>query len=180
MARKNEVEIQTRLGLRSVNLDKVVYFPRGLAGFEGLHEFILLQMRPDVPFLVLQSMDRPDVGLLVSDPYSFLDDYKIKVGDAEQKLLRIRSREQVVVLVTVSIPEGKPEETSLNLVGPILINQEMRLGLQVPQGDNANFGQYYIHKELCLPSKNEEENAVQEDTVQENDSNKKIKVQESE
>ncbi len=156
MGRENEVEIQTRLGLRRVNLDKVIYFPRGLAGFEGLHEFILLQMRPDAPFLILQSMDKQDVGLLVCDPYSFLQEYKIKIGDAEQKLLRIRTREQVTVLVTVSIPEGKPEETSLNLVGPIIINHEMRLGLQIPQADNANLGQYFIHQEANVAQRREE------------------------
>ncbi len=160
MARKNEVEIQTRLGLRLVNLDKVIYFPRGLAGFEGLHEFILLQMRPDAPFLILQSIDNPSVGLLVCDPFSFLRDYKIKIGDAEEKLLRIRTREQVTVLVTVSVPEGKPEETSLNLVGPIVVNHEMRLGLQIPQADNANLGQYFIHKDVCVSKKDSIEAAA--------------------
>ncbi len=146
MARKNEVEIQTRLGVRTVDTDKVLYFPRGLAGFEGLHEFILLQIRPETPFLVLQSMDKADVGLLVADPYTFLQDYKVKVGDAEQKLLRLKGTEEVAVLVTVSIPEGKPEETSLNLVGPILVNHEKRVGLQIPQADSTAVAQYLIHQ----------------------------------
>ncbi len=146
MARNNEVEIQTRLGLRTVDTDKVIYFPRGLAGFEGLHEFILLQIRPEAPFLVLQSMDKPNVGLLVADPYTFMQDYKVKVGDAEQKLLRLKGAEEVAVLVTVSIPEGKPEETSLNLVGPILINHEKRVGLQIPQADSCAVAQYLIHQ----------------------------------
>ncbi len=148
MARKNEVEIQTRLGLRTVDTDKVIYFPRGLAGFEGMHEFILLQIHADTPFLVLQSMDKAHVGLLVADPYTFLEDYKVKVGDAEQKLLRLKDeeRDNVAVLVTVSIPEGKPEETSLNLVGPILVNREKRVGMQIPQADSGAVAQYLIHQ----------------------------------
>ncbi len=144
MARENEVEIQTRLGLRSINKDKVIYFPRGLAGFEGLHEFTLLQIRPDAPLLILQSMDNPEVGLLVADPYSFMSDFKIKVGDAEQKLLRLQDMKQLAVLVTVTIPVGKPEETALNLVGPIIINHEARIGLQVPQSENQAQNQVLI------------------------------------
>ncbi len=137
MARKNEVDIQTRLGVRRIDKNKVLYFPRGLAGFEGLHEFILLQIRPDAPLLVLQSMDNPQVGLLVADPYSFIKDFKIKIGDAEQKLLRLKNIRQLAVLVTVTIPIGKPEETALNLVGPIIVNHAARIGLQVPQSENA-------------------------------------------
>ncbi len=94
MARQNERVIQTRLGRQRVALDKVLYFPRGLMGFEDRHEFTLLQLREGAPFLILQSMDDPRLGLLVGDPYSFLDDYPIRVGDAEQKLLRLRTIRQ--------------------------------------------------------------------------------------
>ncbi len=146
MAREKEIEIQTRLGVRVVDTEKIIYFPRGLAGFEGLHEFILLQIRPEAPFLVLQSMDNADVGLLVADPYIFMQDYKVKICDAEQKLLRINKEEEVAVLVTVTIPEGKPEDTTLNLVGPILVNHEKHIGMQIPQADTNAVAQYHIHK----------------------------------
>lgn len=133
MARKQEIEIGTRLGRRRIDMDKVIYFPRGLAGFEGMHEFTLLQIRPEAPLLILQSMDDSSLGLLVADPFSFKRDYRIKVSDAEQKLLRLKSVRQVAVLVTVSIPNGKPAEAVLNLSGPILINHQARIGLQAPQ-----------------------------------------------
>lgn len=126
-------EIETRLGRQVVNLDKVIHFPRGIIGFEERKYFTLLQIRPDAPFLVLQSMDDAGLGLLVADPYGFMPEYTIRVGDAEQKLLRINSREEIVVLVTVTIPPSKPQETILNLTGPILINYAAKLGLQAPQ-----------------------------------------------
>lgn len=108
MAREKEIEIQTRLGRQSILPSKIIYFPRGIMGFESQHEFTLLKLRDDAPFLVLQSIDDPRLGLLVADPYSFLQDYQIKVGDAEQKLLRLKNIRQVAVLVTVSIPAGQP------------------------------------------------------------------------
>lgn len=144
MARNTEVEIGTRLGRRRVSTDKVIHFPRGLAGFENEHEFILLQIRPEAPLLVLQSMKNPGVGLLVADPYSFWPGYKTAIGDAEQKLLRLKNIRQVTVLVTVSIPPGKPELTALNLTGPIFINHEKRIGLQVPQTEGDGPARLYL------------------------------------
>ena len=143
---RTELEVQTRLGTRLIDTDKVIIFPRGLMGFEDKHRFTLLQLREGSPFLVLQSLEDPTLGLLVADPYSFLPDYRIRVGDAEQRLLGVTHVREVAVLVTVSIPEGKPEKTALNLVGPILINHPQRLGLQVPQAD-CNFPpQVYLYR----------------------------------
>ncbi len=134
MASEKEIEIDTRLGRRKIDPEKIIHFPRGLAGFEAEHDFTLLPLRPDAPLLILQSMSRPEVGLLVADPYSFLSSYPVILGEAEQKLLKLEKSEDSAILVTVSIPAGKPEDAVLNLTGPIVINHQERLGLQVPQG----------------------------------------------
>ena len=125
--------IETRLGKQAITMDKVIHFPRGIIGFEQDQEFALLQMREDWPFLMLQSTSNPKLGLLVTDPYTFYPDYLIEIGDAEQKILQVQKREQLTVLVTIFIPPNKPEETVMNLSGPILINHELKIGLQVPQ-----------------------------------------------
>jgi len=134
---KREVErtVKTRLGNLAVDLNRVIRFPRGLIGFEDCKDFTLLQLKEDSPFLILQSMTRPDLGLMVADPYTFLPDYNVKIGSAEQKILKIENIRQIAVLVTVTIPPGRPEDTSLNLMGPIIVNSVSRVGLQVPQVD---------------------------------------------
>lgn len=131
---EKEIEIETRLGRRAIDPEKIIRFPRGLAGFEEEREFTLLQLRPDAPLLILQSIRRPEVGLLVADPYSFLPSYPVVVGEAEQKLLEIAATDDTAILVTVSIPAGQPEKAMLNLTGPIVINHQARIGLQIPQG----------------------------------------------
>ena len=120
MARNKEIEIETRLGRRSIDAEKVVHFPRGLAGFENERDFILLQIRPEAPLLILQSTSNPVVGLLVADPYSFMDKtaYAPALGEAEKQLLQIADMEETAVLVTVSIPAGQPEAAVLNMAGP--------------------------------------------------------------
>lgn len=130
--------IQTRLGEFEVNTDKILTFPRGLLGLEMLREFTLVVVSPESPFLLLQSLESPEVGFLVTDPYLFMDNYVVKVGDAEQASLKAKDITDMAVLVTVSIPSAKPERTTLNLTGPILINHQARLGMQVPQTDSAN------------------------------------------
>ncbi|MDY7002036.1 MAG: flagellar assembly protein FliW [Thermodesulfobacteriota bacterium] len=143
--RKTEKVIHTRIGKLPVDLERVIYFPRGLVGFEECKDFTLLQIRGDSPFLVLQSLTRPELGLLVADPFAFLADYDVKLGSAEQKILRLKNIRQVAVLVTVNIPSGQPERTALNLTGPILVNYEARIGLQVPQVDTKYPSRFYIH-----------------------------------
>lgn len=133
MARERKQIVQTRLGEREISTDAIVYFPRGLIGLEDKREYVLLQVRDDSPFLLLQCVTDPGLGLLVADPYVFLEDYNIKLDKAEKKILKVSNIRQLAILVTVTIPKDKPEETTLNLSGPILVNTEERVGLQAPQ-----------------------------------------------
>jgi flagellar assembly factor FliW len=132
-----EIEVMTRLGRHTIDPGKIIHFPHGLMGFETHPDFALLQISPGAPFLVLQSMDDPQLGLLVADPYTFIPGYNLRLSKAEQSLLRLEHSEQVAVLATAGIPHGKPELATLHLTGPIVINHAQRLGLQVPQSDSA-------------------------------------------
>ena len=136
MAKKDERVVETRLGRMTLSEDRVLTFPRGLIGFMGHREFTLIKVREDSPFLVLQSLSDPQLGLLVADPYTFMDDYEVVIGEADRRILGIETRDQTSILVTVTIPQGMPERTTLNLAGPIVLNNEARIGLQIPQTDS--------------------------------------------
>ncbi len=142
--RQVEQKVQTRLGSLAVDMARVIRFPRGLIGFEDCKEFTLLQLKDNSPFLILQSLIRPELGLMVADPFCFLTDYNVKIGSAEQKILRLDNIRQLAVLVTVTIPKGRPEDTALNLMGPILVNHQARIGLQVPQVDTKYPSQFFV------------------------------------
>ena len=134
---EEKITVDTRLGEQQIEPSKIIYFPKGIIGFENMHEFTLLKIKENAPMLILQSMSEPTLGLLVTNPYTFLSDYSIQVGDVEQQLLCLKEPSDATVLVTLSIPHGKPHLTSLSLTGPILINAQKRLGLQVPQPDKT-------------------------------------------
>lgn len=133
MGNNTQLAINTRIGPREIDPDRIIHFPCGLVGLESEREFALLQIHQDWPLLILQSATTPAVGLMVADPYSFLDSYPIQVGEAELALLGLESKEEATVLVTVSRPAAQPGTVKLNLCGPICINARFRLGLQIPQ-----------------------------------------------
>lgn len=135
MAEKAKRVIRTRLGQREISEDGIIRFPRGIIGFEDKREFVLIQMADDSPFLLFQSLDDPNLGLLVADPYPFLDDYEIQLDAIDERILDAKRREDIAVLVTVTIPKDEPQKTTLNLTGPIVMNTEAKVGLQVPQVD---------------------------------------------
>lgn len=152
MEREKEITVETRIGQQRISTDKIIHFPRGLVGFESMHEFALLQIQEDSPFLVLQSVDEPRLGLLVTNPYAFLKEYEIRIGDAEQAILKVADPQDLTVLVTVSIPAGHPDKTTLNLSGPVIFNHSARIGMQVPQVD----GRGPSHVRVNLTAKREE------------------------
>ncbi|GAU09627.1 flagellar assembly protein FliW [Desulfoplanes formicivorans] len=137
METKTQQIILSRLGEKQIDLNKVIAFPRGLFGFESSRRFILCRIRQDSPFLMLQDVDNSALGLIVTDPFDFVPDYSLKVEDCDADVLGTSNVDEISVIVTVSIPHGEPEKTSLNLCGPILINTSTRVGVQAPQLDPA-------------------------------------------
>lgn len=144
MEKKENRLINSRLGQRLVDSARIINFPRGLIGFEQEREFTLLQVQDDSPFMVLQSLQKTELGLIVTDPYFFIKEYQVRINDFEQGVLQTDDVKELAVLVTVSIPPGEPEKTSLNLSGPIAINIHKRLGIQIPQVDTSFSSHYYI------------------------------------
>ena len=133
--RSKKIIIRTKLGEREIARDSIIYFPHGLIGLDDKREFVLIQVRENSPFLLLQCVTDPGLGLLVADPYPFLPSYHVKLEGPEKKILCVESIRQIAVLVTVTIPKDNPQETTLNLSGPIILNTKARLGLQAPQID---------------------------------------------
>jgi len=100
---------------------------------ERFKDFALLQIKPDSPFLLLQSLDDARLGLLVTDPFTFLTDFAVRLSSFEENILQVKAQKDLAILVTVSIPGDRPESATLNLTGPIVLNSKKKLGLQTVQ-----------------------------------------------
>jgi len=124
-------EIDTRRwGKLRYREEDVIRFPRGLLGFEALRRWAIFIAEDHEPFQWMISLDDPDVAFVVVDPLLICPDYSPKVSQRELEELEPNSPEDIRVLGIVTL--GKtPEESTINLSGPLFINIRKKLGKQV-------------------------------------------------
>ncbi|WP_035244796.1 flagellar assembly protein FliW [Desulfonatronovibrio hydrogenovorans] len=135
MDKKEQRKINSRLGQILVDEQKSIHFPRGLIGMERAKDFVLLQIKPDSPFYLLQNLENSRLGLLVADPFAFISDYQVHLGRTEERILQNPKASDLAIMVTMTIPQGCPEKATLNMTGPIVINISRRMGMQIAQSD---------------------------------------------
>lgn len=103
-------------------------FPWGLPGLERYRHFTVAPVPDNQFFLLLQSEDEPDIGLLLVDPFPLFPDYSYTLTDADQQDLELERREDLLIYTTVSV---SPEGLCTNLAAPLAINAASRLGKQL-------------------------------------------------
>ncbi len=126
-------EIETRIGPIEVKEEQIITFPKGLVGYEQIQSFTLIPFNEESPFYLLQSTTHSELGIIVTDPYMFLDDYSIQISENQQKILQLESSADLIILVTVTVPPNNADQACLNLSGPIFYNTKSRLAMQIPQ-----------------------------------------------
>lgn len=125
-----------RFGSISYTNDDVVTFDHGLVGFPGLSSFVLIRHGEDSPFRWLQSVDQGEIAFLVVDPAHYIEGYAPEVSESEAGALELKEETPRLVYTIVSIPPGKPEEMTVNLAGPIVVNLETGRGRQIVLEDD--------------------------------------------
>lgn len=121
----------SRFGTIEVQEESVVTFPEGLFGFPEVGSFAIVPHSKDSPFRWLQSLDNPELAFLVMDPWLVVPDYTPIISDLDAGSLGLSDETLKVIYAVVTVPKGKPDEMTVNLVGPILINAETREARQV-------------------------------------------------
>lgn len=139
--------IHTRFGPLDYEDQDVVLFTEGLIGFFALQRFLLLSHNPNSPFRWLQSVDEPSLAFLVVEPSNYVENYVFEVADELASDLKISEEVQPVVLVTATIPPGKPKEMTVNLVAPLVVNVEARRGRQVILESDAYTMKHRVFKD---------------------------------
>ena len=119
------------LGRVTVAEDQIITFPSGLPGFPNCQRFALLYNQLQSPFYCLQSVDNPALAFMVTEPAALVPDYHPKRGINDLKDLQAAGPDDLKMLVTLTIPPGRPEKMTANLMSPLLINPAQGLGKQV-------------------------------------------------
>ncbi len=138
--------VRTRnFGSIEVRSDQIIYLDPGLLGFTRYHRYVLIEHHREAPFLWLQCLDKADLAFVVVDPRNLLPDYRPGPLTQAMQELKVDHPEDLKVLVILTIPPGKPQEMTANLMGPVAINLRTRQGKQIIVED-AN----YSHKHRVL------------------------------
>ena len=128
------MKIQTRIfGEIEIAEEKIITFENGIIGFPDLKRFTLLHDEArgtDAGIRFLQSIEEPGFAMPVMDPLIVKPDYDPEVNDELLAAAGKITPENLVVLVTVTIPKDLTKMT-VNLQGPFVINAEERKACQV-------------------------------------------------
>jgi len=118
------------IGTGEIPEDKVILFDEGIPGLPDCHRFVLLDLAPDSAFQVLQSVDSPEVSMIVTVPWLFFPDYAPELSDTEQASLGIGGPEDVALFCSVVLTPDEKDTVFVNLMGPFVVNPGTRRGFQ--------------------------------------------------
>lgn len=121
----------TRFGDIEIDTDKPVHFPEGLVGFPDDTEFVLLEHKPNSPFMWLQSISSPELAFVITNPFLVNPDYLKDITDEEKKLFTAEGKDNITIFAIVTIPNSGIADSTINLMGPVVINPETKEGRQV-------------------------------------------------
>lgn len=128
------MKIKTKIfGEIEISEDKVITFQDGIIGFPDLKRFALLhdeERGTNAGIRFLQSLDEPGFAMPVMNPLDVKPDYDPVVDDELLAAAGNVTPENLLVLVTVSVP-GDLTRMSVNLQGPFIINIDENKGCQL-------------------------------------------------
>lgn len=113
--------------------EKIITLDRGLMGFEEYKRYTILydcEKEGGTNIMWFQSVDEQGLVLPMINPLIVKDDYNPVVEDELLVQLGEITEENLVILLTMTVPENI-EEMSVNLKAPVIINADTRKGVQI-------------------------------------------------
>ena len=142
------MKINTKVfGEIDIEEDKIINFVNGIIGFPDLKRFTLIyndEKGVNAGIRWLQSIEELTFAIPVLDPLVVMDSYNPVVDDELLKKLGDVREDNVLVLVSATIPKDLTK-MSVNLSGPFIINVDERKACQVIV-DNEDYPvKFYIY-----------------------------------
>jgi flagellar assembly factor FliW len=134
----------TRFGNIEFIPEDVVVFEDGLIGFFDYKEYVIISTKEGSMFRWLQSLEEPKLAFLLADPNKFMESYTPEISLSQAEELGLNEETPHLVLVTATIPTGKPMDARANLTAPIVINLETNQAKQIVLDNDAYTIRYPI------------------------------------
>ena len=125
-----------RFGRIEYSEQDVIRFPQGLVGFPDMTCFFIHRDERVSPLIWLHSQDDPNLAFLLADPFEFIPGYSLKLQLPKSMRREMGSEEHLQVKCIVTI-HAEFSQSTLNLLGPLIINTEAHNGWQVILDDDT-------------------------------------------
>jgi flagellar assembly factor FliW len=121
----------------SAQAENTISMPMGLLGFERIKEYLLLADPAEEPFLWLQVSREENLAFLVVAPQPLVPSYKPEISPEDVAFLGLTSADDAALLSIVTV--RGPNQVTLNLKGPIVLNRCTLVAKQVIPVNAAEF-----------------------------------------
>lgn len=115
----------------------VIELARHMPGFPEDERFTLVRLDDDAVLCEFRSLDHDDLRFLVVTTGLFFSDYEPEISDEDVAALDLESAEDALVLLVLN-PGRSLEQTTANLVAPLVVNTRNRRALQVVLDDRRH------------------------------------------
>lgn len=124
----------------------VIYFEKGIPGFEGLKKFIVFPVEDNEVFSVFHSIEKEDMGIIVTSPFNIEKEYEIQLEEEQIENLKLQDERDALILNTVTLNLDIDKITA-NLRAPIIINIKEKIGEQIIINSDKYSIKYPLFKE---------------------------------
>ncbi|WP_368657972.1 flagellar assembly protein FliW [Metabacillus halosaccharovorans] len=136
--------LQTKYhGEVEITSDEKIHFVNGLPGFAEEKSFVLLPLEKESPYYILQSTQTANLGFVVVNPFLFNKEYEFEISESDKELLELTDENDVAVWGIMTLRESF-EESTINLLAPIIINQSNRKAKQIVLNDQKLTTKYKL------------------------------------
>ncbi|NLL30320.1 MAG: flagellar assembly protein FliW [Clostridiales bacterium] len=109
--------------------NEIIYFEKGVPGFDGLKKYIIKEVDEESPFKIMQSIEDVELGFIIISPFAVKEDYEIKLSQEIIENLNIQKQSEVLLYSIVKL-DSKIENITANLKAPLVINIKAKKGQQ--------------------------------------------------
>ncbi|MEU4216037.1 flagellar assembly protein FliW [Actinoplanes sp. NPDC026623] len=104
-----------------------------MPGFPAHRQFVLVRLNDEGLLYAFTSVDNPKLRFLVAPPEPFFPDYAPEIENEVLAALNTKDPDRLLVMVVIT---AGVNETTANLLAPIIVDQDSRRAMQVVLSDS--------------------------------------------
>lgn len=128
----------SKFGEVEINEEYIFNFVEPIIGYEEYSKFALIDYNVASPFKWLQSLENPDLAMPVTIPAYFGIPYEFTIPDEKEAIIEAKEASEILCLNIANVPNGEPQNTTVNLMAPLVINTTNKKAIQLVLS-NSNF-----------------------------------------